>query len=198
MTCLWQGNFVEARAHLESSLKIYDPERDREAKFRFGVDGGAGGAVILALSYWLLGEVDRARERIAEAVARAAESSHETTVANTHIMKALFEMIRGDAPAARRAAETAIELGGKLQLTLMVAEGTICSAWARARLDNGSSGTTELRQAIAAYTSQGNRAYLPLFLGEHADLEAERVGRAEALTRIDEALALAPAKWENT
>ena len=28
--------FAAARAHFEQSLRIYDPERDREAKFRFG------------------------------------------------------------------------------------------------------------------------------------------------------------------
>ena len=197
MTCLWQGHFVEARAHLESSLKIYDPERDREAKFLFGWDGGAAATAILALTCWLLGEVGRARERIAEAVARAAESAHEPSVANTHFLKALFEMLRGNAPAARRAAETAIELGRKLELTVILAEGTICSAWACARLGNGSSGTTELGQAIAAYTGQGNRAYLPLFLGELADLEAEQVGITEALARIDEALALASETGEH-
>ena len=31
-TCFWQGHFVEARAHLENSLKTYNPERDRDAK----------------------------------------------------------------------------------------------------------------------------------------------------------------------
>ena len=41
MTCLWQGDFVEARAHLENSLENYDPVRDREAKFLFGWDIGA-------------------------------------------------------------------------------------------------------------------------------------------------------------
>jgi hypothetical protein len=95
MTCLWQGNFVEARAHLENSLKIYDPERDREGKFLFGWDIGAGPSAIIALTYWLLGEVGRAQERVEEAVARTAESAHEPTLANTYFLKALLEMLRG-------------------------------------------------------------------------------------------------------
>jgi hypothetical protein len=36
MMCLLQGNFLEAQAHLERSLEICDPERDREVKFQFG------------------------------------------------------------------------------------------------------------------------------------------------------------------
>src|SRR6516225_6460066 len=32
-TCLWQGDFIEAQANLVEALSIYDPERDREARF---------------------------------------------------------------------------------------------------------------------------------------------------------------------
>jgi tetratricopeptide (TPR) repeat protein len=126
MTRLWQGNFVEARAHLENSLKIYDPERDREAKFLFGWDAGAAASVIFALTLWQIGEIGRAEERVKEALARAAESAHEPTVANTYFTKALLEMLRGDAGGARRAAETVVELGGRLELALMMAEGGAC------------------------------------------------------------------------
>ena len=48
----------------------------------------------------------------------------------------------------------------------------------------------ELRQALAAYTDQGNKLFVPFFQGLLAEIEAQ--GDAEgALTRIDEALALA-------
>ena len=43
----------------------------------------------------------------------------------------------------------------------MVAEGTICSAWACARLGNGGTGTTELRSAIAAYTMSSATGLIP-------------------------------------
>ena len=36
LTCLCQGDFIEAQAYLEQALRTYDPERDRDAKFRFG------------------------------------------------------------------------------------------------------------------------------------------------------------------
>ena len=37
-TRLVQGDFAQARERCEQALRIYDPERDREAKFRLGVD----------------------------------------------------------------------------------------------------------------------------------------------------------------
>jgi hypothetical protein len=43
LTCLLQGDFIEARAHLKEALRAYDPERDRHAKFRFGQDAARRG-----------------------------------------------------------------------------------------------------------------------------------------------------------
>src|SRR5215472_9069866 len=40
-TCLWQGDFIEAQSNLVEALSIYDPERDREARFGSGLDAGA-------------------------------------------------------------------------------------------------------------------------------------------------------------
>ena len=48
LTCLFQGDLIDARAHFEEAARIYDPERDRDAKFRFGVDPGATASVFLA------------------------------------------------------------------------------------------------------------------------------------------------------
>jgi predicted ATPase len=64
------------------------------------------------------------------------------------------------------------------------------SAWASARFDGHETGATGLRQALAAYTNQGNKVLVPFYQGLFAEIEAQ--GDAEgALTRIDEALALA-------
>ena len=60
-TLLYQGHFSEAHDHLEEVLSAYDPVRDREVKFRFGVDTGAGAAIFLAHASWALGKIGRAR-----------------------------------------------------------------------------------------------------------------------------------------
>jgi predicted ATPase len=191
MTDMLAGNLLEARAHLERALQIYDPKRDHEVKFQFGWDSSASVPAILALTSWLLGDVVRGRELMEEAIARAVESGHEPTMANAYFLKALFEMFRGDAAGARSAAEIVVELGRTLELPTLALEGALCSAWARAWFDGSDGGTTEVRRLIAAFTDQGNRAYLTLFHGRLAELEAEREGVEETLTRIDETLALA-------
>src|SRR5262249_43864531 len=87
-------------------------------------------------------------------------------------------------------AEIIIKLSKENALTLYAAFGACQSTWASVRLDDRGSGATEFRQALAAYTDRGNRLHVPFYQGLLAEIEAEG-DAAAALTRIDEALALA-------
>ena len=191
LTCLIQGDVTEARAHLEEALRIYDPERDREARSRFAQDTGAAATVFLAHATWLLGEIGRARALIEEGVARAVETGHVPTLANTYTYKILFEELHGSASAVRRAAETLVELGREHGLAGYLLIGNLHLCWARAQLGNRATVIKELRQALAAFTDQGSKLYVPFVQGLLAEIEAEEEGAAGALTQIDEALALA-------
>jgi predicted ATPase len=186
-TCLFQGDSIEAQANLVEALSICDSERDREAGFRFGQDTGAIARAWLANTKWQLGEVGPARALIEEAVARAIETGHVPTLVLTYFYNTHFEIVRGDVEAARRDAEIVVELSQENALTLFTALGALQSAWASARRETRA---TELRQALAAYTDQGIKLFVPFFQGLLAEIEAQ--GDAEGtLTRIDEALALA-------
>ena len=153
LACLFQGELAAGRAHFEQALRVFDPERDREAKFRFGPDAGVSAAVYLALANWLLGEAEPARNLIEEAIARAVESAHAPTLANAYYFRALFDGFRDDAEAARRAADSVLEVSRAHGLGLYQAGGALLSGWARARLGDRA-GITELRQALAAYAGQ--------------------------------------------
>jgi hypothetical protein len=61
-TLVFKGDFAKARAHFEQSQQLYDPETDREANFRFGMDE-AGATARLAFAAWPLGDVGDARGR---------------------------------------------------------------------------------------------------------------------------------------
>jgi tetratricopeptide (TPR) repeat protein len=144
-TCALQGDFIEAQANCGEALSIHDPERDREARFRFLTDTGAVARGLLANTKWPLGEVGPARTLIEEAVAHAIETGHVPTLVATYFYKAQFEMVRGDARAVRRDAEILVELSQENALTLYTTHGVLQSAWASARLDGRETGATELR-----------------------------------------------------
>ncbi len=73
VTLFFQGDFAQAAANCEQALRLYDPDRDRDAKFRLGMDPASAPAGCLALAAWCLGDVTRARAVIDEALARAFE-----------------------------------------------------------------------------------------------------------------------------
>ncbi|MBV8441986.1 MAG: hypothetical protein JO312_15720 [Hyphomicrobiales bacterium] len=188
---LFQGEFLDAQTNLAEALRTYDPERDRDAKFRFAVDTGAGAMGFLTLASWALGDVGRARALSEEALARADNSAHAPTRASVYHYISLYHMLRGDPEAVRRIAKIPVELGREHGMALYLAWGEVQSNWARARLGDRESGMTGLSEALAAYLGQGNKVYAPLFQGRLAELEAEGSDVDGALRRIDEALALA-------
>ena len=66
MAFLYRGALDNAQAHLSEALRLHDPERDRDAKFRFSADTGAAAASYLAQTKWYLGEINQAIELIEE------------------------------------------------------------------------------------------------------------------------------------
>ena len=104
LACLYQGDLAAAGAHLEQALRIFDPKRDREAKFRFGTDTGVAATLYLALTNLLLGKAGPARKLMDEAISRAAETAHAPTLANAYLFKAAFDALRDDAEAGRHTA----------------------------------------------------------------------------------------------
>ena len=191
MARLWQGDFIDARTKLAEALRIYDPERDRGTRLRFGADSGAAAAAYLTEAIWALGDVERARALSDEALARADETAHAPTRADVYEIISRYQMLRGDPEYVRRMAKVVVGLGREHGMALYLALGEVDLNWARARLGDRESGMTGLREALAAYLGQGNKLYGPLFQGRLAELEAEGDDAEVALRLIDEALALA-------
>jgi tetratricopeptide (TPR) repeat protein len=195
-TCFAQGDFTEALVNLEEAIRIYDPARDRDAKFRFGNDIGAVATAYVAHAKWQFGELAQGRELIDQAVARAAEAAHAPTLAVVHHFKVHYDILCGDAAAALRGAAALLELSQEHGIALFSAMGAVSSAWARARLGD-SEAVSELRQSVIAFTEQGNKLWVPIYEGLLAELEGEQGNTDEALGRIDAALTLAQKTGEH-
>ena len=191
LTCLTQADLIEARAHCEEALRIYDPQRERDAKFRYGTDTAASATAYLANAKWLLGDFGQARELLEEAAVRAVQSSHVPTQVNVCCFNVVFEVFRDDAQAVLRAARSLLELSREHGIPIFSSLGAMFSSWARARLGEREAGVMELQQTLTAYTEQGSRVTAPLVTALLAELEAESAGDSEAMGRIDGALSLA-------
>jgi predicted ATPase len=190
LTCLLQGELADARAHLERALRDFAPARDGEARSRFGWDNGIVAAAQLALPVWFQGEVERARRLSEQAIRGAIGSGHVATLVHARMVETILVGYRHDADATLRAAETLVRLGREHRMDLHAAAGEVYASWAHGRLTDPECGSRSLRNALGTYVAQGNRLFVPYFLGLRAELEAERRSADVALTLIDEGLAI--------
>ena len=188
-TSYCQGDFTKAKAHLEEALRLYDPKRDGETKFRYGIDTAFVATAYLAPVTLALGDIEGARKLIDEAVARAVKSAHVPHLTTVYNSKTIMEFDLGQAQAALRTTEIHAEICRRNQIAW--SSLALQSAWARARLGDRKIGIVELRRALAASLEENAKVLVPGFLGGLAELEAEEGDFEEALARIDEALALA-------
>jgi len=196
MTCLFQGNLVDAHKYLEEALRSYNPERDRDAKYRFGADPGTAAGYLSHVN-WLLGDVERAQEMIKAAIECSVDSEHAPTVAYVHHIDATLGIMRRDAEATLRVAQAQVELSRQHQMGLYLSWGLQSSGWARAQLGDRENGLQELAQALEAHLAQGNKLFVPFFQGLRAEHEAQARIPDVAFNRIHEALVLAEETGEH-
>jgi predicted ATPase len=107
ITCWFAGEYREARDHFERALALFQPGRDDDLGFRFGLDPGVAAMAYLAIASWPLGEVDQAISLIDRMQTRMSNLTHVGTLASGRMLAALFELIRRD---HARAAPNAFEL----------------------------------------------------------------------------------------
>ena len=110
---------------------MFQPGRDDDLAFRFGVDPGVTALLCSAFVLWPLGEVDRAGSFVDRAEARlAANMPVGALVAGRHL-SALFALMRRDRV---RAAQNALELAWLLrehELTMYRAFAMFLEGWAK-------------------------------------------------------------------
>ena len=188
LVLFFQGDLKAARSFLERALADFVPERDGDAR---RLDGQATGTAILASVVWHLGEVERARLLIQQAIRRARELGHPATIAGALLWNAYLEIRRDDVAATRLAADVSTKLGEEHGINFYAAAGQVCAYWASGRLVDPEAGASGLRQALHAYMAQGNKNDAPLFHGMLAELEAATRGPDSALTLIDQGLTIA-------
>jgi class 3 adenylate cyclase/tetratricopeptide (TPR) repeat protein len=119
------GEFVSARAHLEQSIELYDPERHRDHAVRYGQDPGVVARALLAWLLWELGYPDRALEKTYEALSLARELSHPFTLAYALILSSTILLWRRDPRAAIQLTDDLIPLCRKQGFSSILISGTL-------------------------------------------------------------------------
>jgi predicted ATPase len=186
---LYRGALVTARAHLEHSLRLCNPQMPL-----LSASGGfANGVIILALlaqALWELGFADQAQQRSQEAVALAQQAGHPPSLAFAETFAARLAQYRRDAAAMQAHADTVTALAVTHGLEPSVGHGRLLRGWALAMQGHVATGMVHIQQGLAAVQETGPKMYRPYWLSLLAEAYGQ-AGQPEAgLEPLAEALAL--------
>src|SRR5437764_253300 len=149
MTRWFGGSFVAARGCLEQALAIDDAERDSKFVFRFGQDVASSAMAYLALVLWPLGVLDSVDSFIEDAVIRASETKHTSTIAYAYAHAASFEMMRRDRQRAAPNVEALLTLAQEHGMAEWIALGTFQKGWLRWSSVDRKAGLAKMREGIS-------------------------------------------------
>jgi predicted ATPase len=186
------GEFDAARAHLEQSLTLYDPQRHRSHVFLYGMEPGVLGHSHAALVLWQLGYPDQALEKSKAACILAQELPSPFSLAIARVYAALLHQFRRERALTQEWAEAGITLAREHGFPMWLGQGTVLQGWALAEQGQVEEGITQIRQGSATYQDIGASIYQSYYLvllaeayGKTGQTEEGLAALAEALTLVD-------------
>ena len=129
------GEYAEALHHLKRALELFQPGRDDDLAFRFGLDAGVAAMACLALALWPLGEIDLATSLIQQMLARMASLTHVTTLAIGNSYAVQFAMLCGDRKRGKANASELARLAHEHNLPQLRVIAMFFERWAKAEND---------------------------------------------------------------
>ena len=189
LTCWFAGDYREARDQLERAFILFEPGRDDDLAFRFGLDPGVAAMGWLAIALWPLGNVDRAISLIDRMQTRMANLAHVGTLANGRMYAALFELLRGDRAHAAPNTLELVRLAQEYDLNLWRAFGVFLEGWGSAASGASGSGLEGMRRGVELLREQNVLWFDGLLKMALAEAEAQGGDPGRAVAILDEALA---------
>jgi predicted ATPase len=188
-TLFWRGEFDSARAHLEQTIALYDPQQHQALALLYGQDPGVASRDYAALALWHLGYPAQALKRVHEALTLARERAHPYSLAFALTVAAMLHQHRREERACQEWAEATIALCTEHGFPFFLPGGIALQGWARAKQGQQEEGITQMHQSLAAYRS-GVELTMPNLLARLAEAY-EGTGQIEdGLNALAEALTL--------
>jgi predicted ATPase len=184
------GEFSSARAHLEQSASLYNPQQHHSHAFLYGLDPGVSILTFAPLSLWALGYPEQALAMSRKGIALARQLAHPHSLAFALTFAAFLHQLCREEQVVQELAEAEIMLSHEQGFPLWSAVGTILQGWALATQGQGEAGIAQLRQGLVAWRATGAEGYRPRYLIYLAEACGKVRKAEEGLTALAEALAL--------
>ena len=190
VTHQFAGEYAEARENLERALALFQPGRDDDLAFRFGLDIGFTVLICSAIALWPLGEVERALSLGESAQARLAAITHAGSLAFGRQHLTLFELMRRDRQRAAKNAFELARLAREHDLAMFRAFAAFLEGWATAADGAPGAGLEDMRRGVDLLREQNVLQFDGLLKIALAEAEARAGDPDRAIAILDEALVI--------
>ena len=189
-TSYWQGEFCEAREHLEELLGLYDPKKHRGHDYlSSSANVGVWGLFYFSMTLFSLGYPDQALMRALEARTLGRELSHPFSEAAALIPLGIIHMWRRESKALLKTAEAVINLSSEQGFAYLLALGALFHGAALAEegdLQEGIAGMRSVLEGVRARGAvQGFSWALAILAGAHRKAGQVEEGLAVAAEGLE-------------
>ena len=184
------GDLATARTIFEQGIAVYDPQRHSPHIVGTWQDPGVTCLSYAALTLWLQGYPNQARERIYRALTLSKALSHPFTKVWVAFLASMLHRFLQEIPQAQEQAKTVRMLGTEHGFTLFSELSTMVQGWALATQGHAAEGIAQLLAGLDAYRAKGTELALPSFLARLAEVYHIQGRVEEGLAVLAEALAL--------
>jgi len=183
----WLGELSLSRTHSEQGVALYDPRQHRSHAFVYGVDPGAVCRCYAAMSMWMLGYPDQARQNSHVVLTPAQEFPHPFSQAFALSHATFVSQFRREAKTVLERAEALMTLCSEQGFPQWLPYGMILRGWALTTLGKGAEGIALLRQGLVDHRDARAGLHRPYFLGLLAEAYGEVGQIEEGLAVLNEA-----------
>jgi len=177
--------------HLDRGAQLYDPAMHAGLMLMTGFDAGLGCQFQGARVAWMLGRSDDATSRIEAVVAEARRLQHPLMIGFSLFFQAWIRQHARDARGVLDVMHELLPLIDRYGYPIVGAWGGIVNGWAEAQTGRPAEGEAAIRQSLAVLDRIGIKLMRPNFLALLAEAVAAQGRIDEALTILDEAVAIA-------
>jgi tetratricopeptide (TPR) repeat protein len=166
------GESQQARAHLQRSVDLYQPERDAALYPVYMMDFGVFGRFYLALACFACGDADVARQHALDALSLAQKLNQPHSMGFSLLANMNIAAMRNDHQMARQFAEQCVGFSSQFGFPEFIGIGRIVRGWATAQLGQAAAGLEDLEAGLAMWQMTGFENWQSWFTCLKADVLA--------------------------
>lgn len=186
---LTEGNLAAASAHFAVANRLY--RRHRARRVLFGADVGVFSLAWGSHGLWLQGEIEQAREQVAQAETIAAELGHPFTTMQASAYRSIYWQLERRLDTAWSSAEATVAGCDEHNVGYYREWGVIVGGWVQALRGEPGEGSARIRRGLEALRRQDAHLRRPYYLSLLAEVCLARDESDEARALLDAAMTIA-------